>query len=222
MCGYANIIHAEAEPPAPLPEQHHSLHLNPPSQQLNIDPNADADDVINELFLAYQPPTTPASQHTIDSIPQVQVSPDILEGQPQCPVCMEPFLETTAQLPCQHCFHTECINTWLHSQNTCPVCRHELVEAPAAEPEAHRVEENIPAEWTCGSCTFSNTPDSVRCAMCGNEASVASAGLNNQFFFISFCFPPPPPYLPPPPQFIPPLSPPPPPLLPFSLPNIHL
>jgi hypothetical protein len=75
MCGHANIVHAEAEPlPAPLhvhtplPEKHHhSLPLNPLSVQLNIDPNGDADNIINKLFLAYQPPTLPLNMPSIPS-----------------------------------------------------------------------------------------------------------------------------------------------------------
>ena len=40
----------------------------------------------------------------------------VTDGESQCSVCMEDFhLEDVVRsLPCQHLFHTDCINPWLH------------------------------------------------------------------------------------------------------------
>ncbi|XP_020113521.1 uncharacterized protein LOC109727756 [Ananas comosus] len=43
-----------------------------------------------------------------------------------CPICLDKlFGEESAVewLPCAHCFHHGCINSWLKSNWTCPVCR---------------------------------------------------------------------------------------------------
>lgn len=39
-----------------------------------------------------------------------------------CPICMEK-LNYKTHLQCGHCFHDDCIDTWLSSHNTCPLCR---------------------------------------------------------------------------------------------------
>ncbi|KAG1665412.1 hypothetical protein FOA52_005754 [Chlamydomonas sp. UWO 241] len=45
-----------------------------------------------------------------------------------CTVCTESFQssERVVELPCQHCFHGDCIKPWLAEHNTCPVCRFAL------------------------------------------------------------------------------------------------
>ncbi|XP_047340295.1 putative RING-H2 finger protein ATL21A [Impatiens glandulifera] len=43
-----------------------------------------------------------------------------------CPICLSEFLakETVRFIPdCTHCFHSECIDEWLHLNPSCPVCR---------------------------------------------------------------------------------------------------
>jgi len=42
-----------------------------------------------------------------------------------CAICLTRFEngETLRVLPCQHSFHTECIDQWLGAHRTCPMCR---------------------------------------------------------------------------------------------------
>ena len=47
-----------------------------------------------------------------------------------CTICMNKFKnrELARILPCEHTFHSKCVDKWLTSHsNTCPVCRKELV-----------------------------------------------------------------------------------------------
>ncbi|XP_057462448.1 RING-H2 finger protein ATL74-like [Actinidia eriantha] len=62
-------------------------------------------------------------------------------GTPECPICMEVFVqgESVRVLPaCNHIYHPECIKTWLTTQATrCPDCRHDYAtsELPVAQPD---------------------------------------------------------------------------------------
>jgi len=40
----------------------------------------------------------------------------VTDSESQCSVCMEDFHldDVVRSLPCQHLFHTDCINPWLH------------------------------------------------------------------------------------------------------------
>ncbi len=40
-----------------------------------------------------------------------------------CSICLEDIDDTGKFLDCTHCFHEQCINTWLQKSNTCPECR---------------------------------------------------------------------------------------------------
>ena len=44
----------------------------------------------------------------------------------QCSICLEDYEPDTTvrQLPCNHCFHTDCLIPWLKEHRTCPLCRH--------------------------------------------------------------------------------------------------
>ena len=42
----------------------------------------------------------------------------------ECSICLEQLtLYPTNKLKCNHIFHTQCINTWFHTNNSCPFCR---------------------------------------------------------------------------------------------------
>ncbi|XP_031476737.1 RING-H2 finger protein ATL74-like [Nymphaea colorata] len=54
-----------------------------------------------------------------------------------CAICLTEFLpgEQIRVLPqCAHCFHLNCIDTWLSSHSSCPSCRHILADKPAPQP----------------------------------------------------------------------------------------
>ena len=50
---------------------------------------------------------------------------EILENQRECSICLEEFRrgDERTLLPCNHGFHTRCVNTWFSSESSCPVCR---------------------------------------------------------------------------------------------------
>lgn len=44
----------------------------------------------------------------------------------QCAICLADLQEgdVVGDIPCQHCFHRECLKVWLQKQNRCPLCNH--------------------------------------------------------------------------------------------------
>ena len=48
-----------------------------------------------------------------------------------CSICFGPMATATSRvLPCEHMFHTRCIDRWKRTANTCPMCR-----APFDQPQ---------------------------------------------------------------------------------------
>jgi len=76
----------------------------------------------------------PASQSAVNSLPEVSIQQEHVEGSLDCAICKEEFTlgEKVLRLPCNHMFHGGCIIRWLQMHNQCPVCRHEL---PTENPE---------------------------------------------------------------------------------------
>ena len=50
-----------------------------------------------------------------------------------CTICLESFevgqdLSFSRDLKCRHCFHSDCLISWLQKHDECPVCRAVLIE----------------------------------------------------------------------------------------------
>ncbi|KAA0710140.1 E3 ubiquitin-protein ligase RNF115 [Triplophysa tibetana] len=67
----------------------------------------------------------PAEKEMISSLPTISISSEQAACQLECPVCREEYStgESVRQLPCLHCYHSNCIVPWLQLHDTCPVCR---------------------------------------------------------------------------------------------------
>ncbi|XP_057210079.1 E3 ubiquitin-protein ligase RNF115 isoform X2 [Triplophysa rosa] len=70
----------------------------------------------------------PAEKEMISSLPTISISSEQAACQLECPVCREEYStgESVRQLPCLHCYHSNCIVPWLQLHDTCPVCRKSL------------------------------------------------------------------------------------------------
>mmetsp|Transcript_12630 Transcript_12630/g.35514 ORF Transcript_12630/g.35514 Transcript_12630/m.35514 type:complete len:92 (-) Transcript_12630:189-464(-) len=60
-----------------------------------------------------------------------------------CTVCLGDFEgeDIVRRLPCQHLFHTNCVDIWLESTGTCPTCRGSIVPMAPGEAQPHHLEE---------------------------------------------------------------------------------
>lgn len=70
-----------------------------------------------------------------------------------CAVCLENFKagEKCRLLPnCKHCFHAQCIDSWLLKTPICPICRTGIAppESSASLTEDGRIEQNALVELT--------------------------------------------------------------------------
>lgn len=56
------------------------------------------------------------------------VSRDGGQATDACAICQDDIIAgcKMLQMPCKHCFHTDCLHRWLAEHNTCPVCRCEV------------------------------------------------------------------------------------------------
>ena len=48
-----------------------------------------------------------------------------------CQVCLCNYDDgdEVITMPCTHCFHSDCVSTWLKDHSTCPICKMEIEEA---------------------------------------------------------------------------------------------
>ncbi|ELT93759.1 hypothetical protein CAPTEDRAFT_170762 [Capitella teleta] len=109
----------------------HMLHL----ARLLIDGGYASDlDMEFENLFSGEKKAPPASKKVVEDLPKIPVSPADVSKNTQCPICRADFElgETMLQMPCNHHFHSSCINPWLERTNSCPVCRHEL---PTDDPD---------------------------------------------------------------------------------------
>ncbi|THC92049.1 hypothetical protein EYZ11_008487 [Aspergillus tanneri] len=106
------------------------------SALLNVERHGDAvysqeelDRVISQLVEQNGNRTAPppASAQAIQSLRKKVVDEAMLgsDGRAECSICMDRVEKGTevTELPCQHWFHTACIEMWLNQHNTCPHCR---------------------------------------------------------------------------------------------------
>ena len=54
---------------------------------------------------------------------------------PTCVICLDDFEsgQVIRQLPCNHSFHSDCVDIWLRKNATCPNCRAPILAKPAAQ-----------------------------------------------------------------------------------------
>ena len=74
----------------------------------------------------------PTDQAIVSELPETKID-DIKKldkDKQNCVICMEDFKngDVTTNLPCLHMFHTNCIQSWLKTQNTCPICKFKLTQ----------------------------------------------------------------------------------------------
>ena len=90
---------------------------------------------MNELIerMLHHTRENPTDAAIVSELPETKID-DIKKldkDKQNCVICMEDFKngDTTTNLPCLHMFHTNCIQSWLKTQNTCPICKFKLTEA---------------------------------------------------------------------------------------------
>uniref|UniRef100_A0A0E0MCC0 RING-type domain-containing protein n=1 Tax=Oryza punctata TaxID=4537 RepID=A0A0E0MCC0_ORYPU len=120
---------------------------------------------------------TPASSMAIVSLPEMTVGEE--KGQVKdCPLCLQGFEEgdKLRKMPCadSHCFHEQCIFSWLLINRHCPLCRFPLPAETEEEEEVVQAEndddddgeETILCMHRLSSCSFEWLQVSRLCPLC--------------------------------------------------------
>ncbi|KAL1202597.1 E3 ubiquitin-protein ligase MPSR1 [Cardamine amara subsp. amara] len=73
---------------------------------------------------------SPASKSSVESMPRVVIGEDKEKGGEggSCAICLEEWSkgDVAAEMPCEHKFHSKCVEEWLGMHATCPLCRYEM------------------------------------------------------------------------------------------------
>ena len=59
-------------------------------------------------------------------VQQIEITSQQVSNEESCLICFEDNYtlgEKVYQLPCKHCYHRQCLISWLRQHNTCPLCR---------------------------------------------------------------------------------------------------
>ena len=72
----------------------------------------------------------PTDQQILNELPETQID-DVTKldtEKKNCVICLEDFKngDKATVLPCIHLFHTNCIQSWLKTQDCCPICKFKL------------------------------------------------------------------------------------------------
>lgn len=76
------------------------------------------------------------AREKMDQLPTLSWAPSMAEGKEEnhtevkCQVCQFPYEEgdVLRRLPCGHCFHKDCVDSWLETKDTCAFCRKSIVD----------------------------------------------------------------------------------------------
>lgn len=96
-------------------------------------PDGNLDAIISNIMNEYEPASRATAARVRESLPSLKIRADSAaeprEGEARqapgepCTVCHDTLGvgDVVMELPCNHCFHPDCIMPWLESHNTCPV-----------------------------------------------------------------------------------------------------
>ncbi|XP_048648242.1 RING finger protein 44 isoform X4 [Marmota marmota marmota] len=133
-------------PPAPyypsfLPYFLSMLPMSPTAMGPTISLDLDVDDVEMENYEALlnlaerlgDAKPRGLTKADIEQLPSYRFNPDSHQSeQTLCVVCFSDFeaRQLLRVLPCNHEFHTKCVDKWLKANRTCPICRADASEVP--------------------------------------------------------------------------------------------
>ncbi|KAJ2030359.1 hypothetical protein IWW57_001227 [Coemansia sp. S610] len=109
------------------------------------------DDIITQIMEqnqgAHAPP--PASQESILKLPKRLITPEELQRNLDCGICMEEYKpeEYAVELPCKHVYHKDCIDHWLGMNGTCPICRAAIETRSDGAPHPPQPHSDLPGSF---------------------------------------------------------------------------
>lgn len=79
-----------------------------------------------QLFSVAQLFTNNDDDHAVKLIPYNATQNSSATEDTSCPICFDNNTVNLVSTPCNHIYHSKCIEEWLKSHNTCPLCRKQI------------------------------------------------------------------------------------------------
>jgi len=96
-------------------------------------------------------------EHKVSAVPSSDADA------PTCAICCQPYEqdEELRILPCDHDFHTNCIDHWLRIRPTCPICRGSIIGSNHGDDSPHRSPPPAPRRVVPSYQSYQNLAGSI-------------------------------------------------------------
>ncbi|KAL2541140.1 RING-H2 finger protein ATL2 [Abeliophyllum distichum] len=132
-------------------------------------------------------PSKGLESSTISSIPLFVFKAEEHKHGLECVICLSLFEneEVGRRLPkCDHAFHVECIDMWLHSHTTCPICRAPVVSesinsGDSSSSQNEEIQNQRTSETNLNEFRISNADSMLEIVVADPNSEIENVEINN-------------------------------------------
>ncbi|CAA2973859.1 RING-H2 finger protein ATL63-like [Olea europaea var. sylvestris] len=132
-------------------------------------------------------PSKGLESSTISSIPLFVFKAEEHKHGLECVICLSLFEdeEVGRRLPkCDHAFHVECIDMWLHSHTTCPICRAPVLSdttnsADSSSPQNEEILNQWLSETNLNELRISNADSILEIIVADSNSEIENVKISD-------------------------------------------